>query len=42
MAPKDVDKSDKYIRTWCPELRKVPHAYIYAPWKMPIEVQKEV
>ena len=26
---------------WCPELAKVPKQYIFEPWRMPKEVQKE-
>lgn len=26
---------------WCPELSSVPKQYIFEPWRMPLDVQKE-
>lgn len=34
------DKSGIYIRTWLPELAKLPDKYIYEPWKAPLAVLK--
>ena len=39
---KDQDPEGEYIRKWIPELSMVPSKYIHEPWKMPIEVQKNV
>ena len=37
---KDFDKSGKYIKMWCPELKDVPLEYIHDPWNMPKSLQK--
>jgi len=37
---KDFDKDGKYIKTWCPELKNVPHDYIHDPWNLPKTLQK--
>lgn len=37
---KKYDSKGKYVRKYLPVLKKVPDAYIYEPWKMPIAVQK--
>jgi deoxyribodipyrimidine photo-lyase len=36
------DPEGSYIRTYCPELRKVPLRYIHAPHAMPATLQKEL
>jgi len=36
------DPNGVYIRQWIPELRSVPDKYIHNPWKMPLEIQKQV
>lgn len=38
---RDFDKDGVYIKTWCPELKKVPLEHIHEPWNMPIAVQKQ-
>ncbi len=27
------DKQGEYVRTWCPELKKLPNKYIHKPWE---------
>lgn len=39
---KAYDKEGNYIRRWVTELTNVPSYYIHEPWKMSIELQKEV
>nr|MBA3299113.1 deoxyribodipyrimidine photo-lyase [Thermoleophilaceae bacterium] len=36
------DPDAKYVRRHVPELAEVPDRYIREPWKMPLEVQREV
>ena len=36
---RDFDKEGKYIRTWCPELKKVGNDYIHDPWNMTKSLQ---
>jgi deoxyribodipyrimidine photo-lyase len=33
------DPNGSWVRTWLPELANVPREYLFAPWRMPIEVQ---
>jgi cryptochrome len=35
------DKSGRYIRKWLPVLKKLPDAYIYAPWTAPNHVLQQ-
>jgi deoxyribodipyrimidine photo-lyase len=42
LQSKKFDPHGKYIRNWVPELQNVPRKYIHEPWRMPIEVQREV
>lgn len=37
---KKFDPDGAYIRSWVPELKKVPQRYIHTPWLMPLEDQK--
>ena len=34
------DRSGKYVRAWLPALARMPDAYVYEPWKAPLEVQR--
>ena len=34
------DPEGVYVRTWVPELVRVPQKYIHAPWAMPADVQR--
>ena len=36
------DKTGKYIRKYCPELKNVPDKFIHTPWKMPVDEQKKI
>ena len=36
------DTQGEYIRTWVPELAKVPDDFIHDPWNMPAQVAKKV
>ena len=36
------DPEGVYVRTWVPELARVPQKYIHAPWTMPADVQRAV
>jgi deoxyribodipyrimidine photo-lyase len=35
------DPEGTFVRRWLPELARVPHRYIHAPWEMPDDVQRE-
>ena len=39
---KDYDADGNYIKTWIPELRKVPVDYIHEPHKMPRNLQESI
>jgi deoxyribodipyrimidine photolyase len=34
------DPEGAYVRTWVPELARVPQKYIHAPWTVPADVQR--
>ncbi|XP_048589641.1 uncharacterized protein LOC125573258 isoform X2 [Nematostella vectensis] len=36
---KKLDPTGKYIRKYVPEVRRLPLAFIYEPWKAPLDVQ---
>jgi deoxyribodipyrimidine photo-lyase len=38
---KRFDPTGDYVRTWIPEICKVPHAYIHEPWCAPEGVLRE-
>ena len=42
LQSKKFDPHGKYIRNWIPELQNVTGKFIHEPWRMPIEVQREV
>jgi len=37
---KKHDPEGTYVRTWVPELRRVPDRYVHQPWKMPPDGQR--
>lgn len=42
LQSKKFDENGDFIKLYLPQLYQVPLKYIHEPWKMPIEVQKEV
>lgn len=36
------DKRGVYVRKYLPELSRVPDNFIYSPWKMPVDIQRNV
>lgn len=38
---KKHDPKGEYIKLWCPELAHVPTVYIFEPWNMSVEQQKQ-
>lgn len=36
---RDFDKNGEYIKSWVPELKRVPTEYIHEPWTMPLTLQ---
>ncbi|XP_078333232.1 cryptochrome-2-like isoform X2 [Crassostrea virginica] len=38
---KKTDKDGNYIRKYVPQLSKFPKAFIYEPWKAPLDIQKK-
>ena len=38
---RDHDPKGAFIRSWIPELNRVPNEYIHEPWKMPASIQTE-
>lgn len=36
------DPSGSWTRQWLPELRNVPHDYLFAPWRMPDQLQRAI
>jgi deoxyribodipyrimidine photo-lyase len=36
----DHDPQGRFVRRWLPELRRVPDAWIFEPWRMPASVQQ--
>ena len=36
---KQLDGVGKFIKTWCPELLKVPAEYVHEPWRLPEDRQ---
>ena len=38
----DHDPQGRFVRRWLPALARVPHAYIFAPWSMPVDLQRRV
>ena len=36
---RDYDAEGAYVRTWLPELARVPLKYVHTPWQMPPDVQ---
>ncbi|CAF3299971.1 unnamed protein product [Rotaria sp. Silwood2] len=37
----DYDSNGKFVRTWCPELARLPNEYIQTPWLAPSHVLKD-
>ncbi|UJR31796.1 hypothetical protein I4U23_019273 [Adineta vaga] len=37
----DYDPKGEFIRTWCPELTRLPNEYIQTPWLAPSHILKE-
>ena len=38
----DQDPEGEFIRLWCPELKRVPTAYLAEPWAMPEALQQHL
>lgn len=36
---RDHDPKGNFVRRWLPQLRKVPDAWIFEPWRMPAELR---
>lgn len=36
----DHDPDGRFVRTWCPALRRVPDVWLLEPWRMPASVQQ--
>jgi deoxyribodipyrimidine photo-lyase len=39
LQSRKFDPSGNYIRTWLPELCRVPETFIHEPWRMPLDIQ---
>ena len=39
---KKFDPEGEYIKKYVPELKNIPHKYLYAPWECPSEILSEV
>jgi deoxyribodipyrimidine photo-lyase len=39
---KDYDEDGEYVRTWLPELQKVPKAFVHEPASMPQAIQDDI
>lgn len=37
----DYDADGVFVRTWCPELARLPNEYIHTPWLAPVQVLRE-
>ncbi|MEY4506617.1 MAG: Cryptochrome-like protein cry2 [Pseudomonadota bacterium] len=37
----DHDPNGVFVRHWLPHLRRVPDAWLFEPWRMPVEVQHQ-
>ena len=37
----DYDEAGDYVRTWCPELSKVPSSHVHEPFKMSNDQQQQ-
>jgi deoxyribodipyrimidine photo-lyase len=37
---KEFDPDGAYVRTWVPELKRIPDRFIHKPWKMPLDEQR--
>jgi deoxyribodipyrimidine photo-lyase len=38
----DHDPHGRFVRQWLPAMQRVPNSWLLEPWKMPIEIQKQV
>jgi len=38
----DHDPHGRFVRQWMPAMQRVPNSWLLEPWKMPIEIQKQV
>ena len=38
----DHDPHGRFVRTWLPALRRVPDEWLFEPWRMPDEVQRQL
>jgi deoxyribodipyrimidine photo-lyase len=39
---KKHDPAGTYVRRWVPQLARVPGKFVHEPWKMPLDMQREV
>lgn len=39
---RDQDPEGRFVRRWLPALRKVPDAWLFEPWRMPLDMQSRL
>lgn len=37
----DYDPNGDFVRTWCPELARLPNEYLHTPWLAPVHILRE-